>query len=512
MKPVNSTFIQSIVALIAIFLSVQLAYSQTCITCDNNNIKAGFGNAVNSAYSNQSILGNGNTTGRNNAVAIGTASQANWSHSYVFGSSSVTNGMHAYAIGSNSTAQSTSSFAIGNYAKSMFGNAHSIGNFTTSNQVGAYVFGLGISDVYPLINNTTNSLVIGFKSQYPTLFVSETASGNQSGRVGIGNVSDPQAKLHIRADEDEEATLMLETSSRSDVSTQRIIMTNNKDLNGHLELSKNRDGRSVLTLSNIHSEGKSRIVFESFQYLFREGVVGIGTEDPRAMLDVAGEAAVDVLTIKGGYSLPSTPGNQTQFLRGDGVWAVPAGGGGGSSYWLPQGNNIYFNTGNVGIGLTNPTEKLHINGNIRLSSGFSLATNQVTAADANGLKLYSSSGSGMFVAANGSVGIGTTNTGTEFKLTVAGGIHARDVKVTLNAGSDHVFGDKHRLAPLSEVEAFVKANKHLPGVAPESEMLQQGLDVGSFQIKLLEKIEELTLYIIAQQKEIEALKAAVGKP
>jgi hypothetical protein len=144
-------------------------------------------------------------------------------------------------------------------------------------------------------------------------------------------------------------------------------------------------------------------------------------------------------------------------LRGDGVWAVPAGGGGGgggSSYWQPVGNNIYYNGGNVGIGTTNP----------------------------------------------------------DFKLTVAGGIHAQDVKVTLTAGSDFVFEDSHRLTPLSEVEAFVKTNKHLPGIAPESEMLQQGLDVGSFQIKLLEKIEELTLYIIAQQKEIEALKAAVGKP
>jgi hypothetical protein len=197
MKHLKSTLIQSVVALMAIFLSVQLAYSQTCITCDNNNITAGFGNTVNSAYANQSILGNGNTTGRNNAVAIGTASQANWSHSYVFGSSSVTNGMHAYAIGSNAVAQSSYSFAMGYMAKSMYGNAHSIGNFTTSNQVGAYVFGLGISDMSPLINNITNSLVIGFKSQYPTLFISETGANKQSGRVGIGNVTDPQAKLLV---------------------------------------------------------------------------------------------------------------------------------------------------------------------------------------------------------------------------------------------------------------------------------------------------------------------------
>ncbi len=489
-----------ILILLVILISGEVSLSQTCATCPGNTVTGvsasafGAGNTASGNYS--FVAGRNSTANQSYATVIGSNSRASGGHSYVVGSSSFANGNFSYVFGGNSITNFDFSTAIGH-------------NLVANN--GGFVLGQGRVDAV-LTNNLQGSLMIGFNSQYPTMFVSRTAVGKQSGSVGIGNITDPQAKLHIRADEDEEATLMLETSSRSDVSTQRIIMTNNKDLNGHLELSKNRDGRSVLTLSNIHSEGKSRIVFESFQYLFQEGSVGIGTDDPRAMLDVAGEAAVDVLTIKGGYSLPSTPGNQTQFLRGDGVWAVPAGGGGGSSYWLPQGNNIYFNTGNVGIGLTNPTEKLHINGNIRLSSGYSLATNQVTAADANGLKLYNSSGSGMFVAANGSVGIGTTNTGTEFKLTVAGGIHAQDVKVTLTAGSDFVFEDSHRLAPLSEVEAFVKTNKHLPGIAPESEMLQQGLDVGSFQIKLLEKIEELTLYIIAQQKEIEALKAAVGKP
>lgn len=210
MKHFSQKILQ-VAIMIILSMIVQIGYSQ-CLNCDvsKSNISAGYNNSLNSTWTNQSILGSGNTTNRNNAVAIGSNSQANWSHSYVFGSFSVTNGMHAYVIGSNSVAQTTSSFAFGNYAKSMFGNAHSIGNFTTSNQVGAYVFGLGISSISPLINNITNSLVVGFNSQYPTLFVSETPSNMQSGRVGIGNVTDPQAKLHIRADENEDASLLLE--------------------------------------------------------------------------------------------------------------------------------------------------------------------------------------------------------------------------------------------------------------------------------------------------------------
>ncbi len=452
MKPINSTLIQSVIALMAIFMSVQLAYSQTCITCDNNNIKAGFGNTVNSTYANQSILGNGNTTGRNNAVAIGTASQANWSHSYVFGSSSVTNGMHAYAIGSNAVAQSSYSFAMGYMAKSMFGNAHSIGNFTTSNQVGAYVFGLGISDVSPLSNHTTNSLVVGFKSQYPTLFVSETPTGKQSGRIGIGNVTDPQAKLHIKADANEDASLLLESSDAYGPTAKYIQFTNGKSSMAEIRLETDRK-YSVLRIQNISESYSSKMILTSNQF-FIEGDVGIGTDEPQAMLDVAGSVKLQYLTINDAYSLPTAAGNQTQFLRGDGTWAVPAGGGGGSSYWLASGNNIYYNGGNVGIG---------------------------TAS-------------------------------TDYKLTVAGGIHAREVKVTLNAGADHVFESGYKLTPLHELESFVLANKRLPGVASETEMLEQGLDMGSFQIKLLEKIEELTLYIIQQQKEIEALKTAVSKP
>jgi len=435
-----------ILILLSILITGKVSLSQTCATCPGNTVTG----------VSASAFGAGNTASGAYSLVAGRNSFATNAYTYVLGSYSKAQGLSSVTIGNQSISSGNYSFVFGNNSVSEFDFSMALGHNLKAN-MGGFVLGQGRVDAV-LTNSLQGTLMIGFNSAFPTLFVSRTEKG-VSGRVGIGNVTDPQAKLHIRADDGEEATLMLESSSRSDTPTQRIIMTNNRDLNGYLELSKSRE-RSVLTLSNINSDGKSRIVFESLQYLFRVGAVGIGTDDPRTMLDVAGEAAVDVLTLKGGYSLPSTPGNQTQFLRGDGVWAVPAGGG-GSSYWMPMGNNIYYNGGNVGIGTTNP----------------------------------------------------------DFKLTVAGGIHAQDVKVTLTAGSDFVFEDSHRLTPLSEVEAFVKTNKHLPGIAPESEMLQQGLDVGSFQIKLLEKIEELTLYIISQQKalehqqkEIEALKAAVGKP
>ncbi|WP_185153987.1 pyocin knob domain-containing protein [Dysgonomonas sp. ZJ709] len=92
------------------------------------------------------------------------------------------------------------------------------------------------------------------------------------------------------------------------------------------------------------------------------------------------------------------------------------------------------------------------------------------------------------------------------KLTVAGDINARQVKIEINAGADFVFQPDYNLKPLSEVEQFVKTNKHLPEIPSERQMIEEGVNVTDMQIKLLQKIEELTLYMIEQNKQIKELK------
>jgi hypothetical protein len=100
---------------------------------------------------------------------------------------------------------------------------------------------------------------------------------------------------------------------------------------------------------------------------------------------------------------------------------------------------------------------------------------------------------------NGNVGIGTND--PTAKLTVAGDIRAREVKIEVNAGADFVFDDDYNLLSLEEVERFISANKHLPDIAPAGEMVENGVSVSEFQIQLLQKIEELTLYVIELKKE-----------
>ncbi len=107
---------------------------------------------------------------------------------------------------------------------------------------------------------------------------------------------------------------------------------------------------------------------------------------------------------------------------------------------------------------------------------------------------------------HGNVGIGTTDPGN-YQLAVEGKIGAREVEVTLNSWSDFVFEDDYKLRSLKEVENYIRENNHLPDIPSEAEVLENGISLGEMNAKLLQKIEELTLYVIQQQKEIEALKA-----
>lgn len=107
------------------------------------------------------------------------------------------------------------------------------------------------------------------------------------------------------------------------------------------------------------------------------------------------------------------------------------------------------------------------------------------------------------LSVSGKIGIGTGN--PTHKLDVRGTIRANEVLVN-SGGADFVFKNDYRLPSLNEVEQFITTHKHLPGIAPADSMVQNGVNMGELQIQLLQKIEELTLYVIELQKEINILK------
>lgn len=106
---------------------------------------------------------------------------------------------------------------------------------------------------------------------------------------------------------------------------------------------------------------------------------------------------------------------------------------------------------------------------------------------------------------DGRVGIGTTTPGS-YKLAVEGKIGAKEVVVTLDGWSDFVFNDDYQLPALDQVEQHIKQNKHLPGIPTAQEVSENGVPLGEMQAKLLQKIEELTLYVIELKNRINDLE------
>ncbi|MGJ8734820.1 MAG: hypothetical protein ACSHW4_16810 [Cellulophaga sp.] len=179
--------------------------------------------------------------------------------------------------------------------------------------------------------------------------------------------------------------------------------------------------------------------------------------------------------------------------------------------------------GNIGIGTTSPSQDLEIYSSspvIRLrnsadgtSSYGWLEFNDVNSrmgyvgfgsTNTNHLYIMNEAG-GDISMPKGNVGIGTTNTGS-WKLAVNGKIRAKEIKVE-TGWSDFVFFDDYQLPTLDEVENHIQENGHLKGIPSAKEVEENGIFLGDMDSKLLQKIEELTLYTIQQQKEIEELKA-----
>ncbi|MDW3194249.1 MAG: hypothetical protein R8G66_17880 [Cytophagales bacterium] len=204
--------------------------------------------------------------------------------------------------------------------------------------------------------------------------------------------------------------------------------------------------------------------------------------------------------------------------------------------------------GNMGIGTDNPEAKLHVeqpnnyagsvyNSGIRVKSPGSIdgignyhstialsrgighvamsAVQEHNDSDVMGIAFFthpSTTGGDPAIEKvridhDGNMGIGTT-TPTQ-KLSVAGTINAEELLLEDVQGADFVFEEDYDLRSLEETEQFIKANKHLPEIPSAAEMAEEGLEIKTMNILLLQKVEELTLHLIRQEKEMKDMQEEI---
>ncbi len=308
-----------------------------------------------------SAIGKNNTASGNNSFAGGYGSQAAGSNSFAFGYNSKTTQSTTTALGNTALATGVGSMAIGNYVKATAQNA--------------FVFGSGTTSSYPLTNSTDNSIAFGVNSNKPTLLITKSLNNNYTGKVAIGQVTNPQAKLHIKSDSNEDAGVFLE---------------------------------------------------------------------------------------------PANTNAYKAFIK------------------------LFDNNHSIMVDKT---------GTMELSSNNSMAFNS-----SNSLDLQSGK-----ITLTGKIGINTINNTNGYALAVDGGIVSSKVYIKeVKLWPDYVFRDDYELMDWDELRAYLNEKRHLPGIPEEDEILQNGYDLSDMQTLMLEKIEELTRYILLLQEEMDGLKSKVA--
>lgn len=347
------------------------------------------------------------------------------------------------------------------------------------------------------------------------------------GKIGVGTIT-PTAKFQIEHDgSDTDPHLKINSSGtdgQSRINWTTVENTNRWVAQSDLDGATDADNYWRLEYSGTTSN--------SFLFNVKgDGKIGIGASSPISTLNVAG-GNWDLATGNGDFAI----GNSTYKLK---FGVATAGGGAGDARIYTTGGThrtifganatdmMAISTTGVGIGTIEPTSKLQIdhggsdtNPHIQIrATSFYSRINWTTSANANKYtaqtylngattaenywQLEYNSTPRFFVRGDGNIGIGTTT--PDNKLDVLGTIRANEVIVE-TGWADYVFEDSFKLKTLNEVENFIKENKHLPDVPSAKTIQENGAHVSELMTKMMQKIEELTLYSIQQQKEIDALK------
>jgi len=343
------------------------------------------------------------------------------------------------------------------------------------------------------------------------------------GNVGIG-LSSPTRKLHLSGTGNQFLAVQT-TSVGSSQSGIDLLRSNEFSATDWRIINDGGTLKFMDEINNFSTSGDENMRISN------NGYVGIGEISPQARLHLDGDS----------YLSGSSGGNFLRIGNSSGSYLAFDNNEIGArtntnipttlfmQYWGGNLNLCNDDSGRVGVGLSSPSAKLHVTGglDVSLTSGGELVLGNISTTNigmdgneiqarnngiASALFVQQSGGDVLLVPnANGQVGIGVTTSANMpsnlYLLAVDGKAIFEEVRVEVSGSwPDYVFQDEYKLLPLQELENKIKAQGHLPGIPKASVVEKEGFDLGDMQKRMLEKIEELTLYMIQANKEITTLK------
>lgn len=360
-------------------------------------------------------------------------------------------------------------------------------------------------------DNSRNNedIIFGFDN-YKKDKIKEKMRLTDEGRLGIGT-SNPKEKLHVTGSIYAKGHVYLHAYEGDGKSGTAYLQARDKSNNSSIGLQ-------------LRSQNSGNII--NALKIIPNGNIGIGTTSPREKLHVNGNTYV-----KGNVQLFANEGDGesgTAYLQ-----ARDKSNNSNIGLQLRSQNSGNFinalkisPNGNIGIGITSPTEKLEVQGNITTASGSNMLLKQGTLSDNTGLYLIGDRDDNsenediifgfdgdsresiqekMRLTDEGYLGIGT-NIPSE-KLEVLGKIKASSFVTSLQSFPDYVFNPSYTKRSLPAMEAYVNQHRHLPNMPSEKEIIETGLDIPEVVTKSVENIEEIYLHLIELEKRVKTLEA-----